>query len=97
MKELKNLIFDYPDIIYRNENPLFYVLKHELHKTIRESFYLLTELEKFIITEIVLKKKSVTNTALFLDMSEKEVSNRLEIALELLFRLFENKYGLLVC
>lgn len=30
MKELKNIIFDYQDTIYQNEDPLFFALRNEL-------------------------------------------------------------------
>lgn len=92
MKELKNIIFDYQDTIYQNEDPLFFTLRCELHHAIRHSFYLLNDVEKIILQEIVLKKKSIVNTALMLNMKQHEIERKLDCTLELLYHLFSHKY-----
>ncbi len=92
MKELKNIIFDYQDTIYQNEDPLFFALRNELFFTLRRSFHLLDCTEKFILEEIILKGKSVLNTALLLNMEQIEMEKKLEVTLELLYHLFVHKY-----
>lgn len=92
MKELKNIIFDYQDTIYQNEDPLFFTLRNELFFTLRSSFHLLDCTEKFILKEVVFKGKSVVNTALLLNMKQIEMEKKLEDTLLLLHYLFVHKY-----
>jgi len=87
-----DIVFDYHDQIYQNQNPLTFLIKEEIYKTLRKSFFLLNETERFIITEIVLKEKSVVNTALLLELGEKEIKDKLELSLELFYHLFRNMY-----
>lgn len=87
-----NLIFDYQDKIYQNQNPLNFLIRKEINETLRKTFYLLDETERFIINEIILKEKSITNTALLLDINEKEIKEKLELCLEILYHLFKHTY-----
>lgn len=87
-----NLIFDYEDKIYQNQNPLTYLIKKEVNQTLRKSFYLLNEEERFIINEVILKEKSITNTAILLDIKETQIKEKLDLSLEILYHLFKNMY-----
>ena len=87
-----NIVFDYCDLIYNNENPMNYILKKEFFHFLRKSFYMLNDTERFIIDEIIFKEKSIINTALIMDLDEKEVSNKLNLSLEVIYRLFQNMY-----
>lgn len=92
MKNLQKMIFDYPELLYCEGNPLNFVLLNELYDVIRKSFHLLNDEEKFILEEVIIKKKSIINTALILDVSEKEIEKRLERTTELLYHFFKYKY-----
>lgn len=88
-----NIVFDYQDQIYQNQNPLTFLIKKEINQNLRKSFYLLDEKERFIINEVILKEKSITNTALLLDANEKEITDKLQLSLEILYHLFKNIYS----
>lgn len=87
-----DIVFDYQDKIYYNQNPLTFLIKEEIYQTLRKSFFLLNETEKFIITEVILKEKSIINTALLLNVREKDVKDELKLSLELIYQLFRNMY-----
>lgn len=86
------IVFDYQDQIYQNQNPLTFLINEEINKTLRKSFFLLNETERFIVTEVVLREKSIINTALLLDVKEKDIKEKLELSLEMIYQLFRNMY-----
>lgn len=90
--KLDEIIFDYHDLFYHNENPLLFLTRKEFNETLRNMYYLLDEKERFIIDEIIIQEKSLINTALLLDMKAKEVKNKLDTTLETLYQLFKNAY-----
>ena len=87
-----SIIFDYQDRIYFDQNPLSFMIKEEIYDNLRKVFFLLDERERFIINEIILKEKSISNTALLIDIDEQQAEEDLNNSLELLYQLFKNAY-----
>lgn len=87
-----SIIFDYQDRIYFDQNPLSFLIKEEIYDNLRKVFFLLDERERFIINEIILKEKSISNTALLIDIDEQQAEEDLNNSLELLYQLFKNAY-----
>lgn len=87
-----SIIFDYQDQIYFDQNPLSFMIKEEIYDNLRKVFFLLDERERFIINEIILKEKSISNTALLIDIDEQQAEEDLNNSLELLYQLFKNAY-----
>ena len=87
-----SIIFDYQDRIYFDQNPLSFLIKAEIYDNLRKVFFLLDERERFIINEIILKEKSISNTALLIDIDEQQAEEDLNNSLELLYQLFKNAY-----
>lgn len=91
---LENIIFDYQDLFYCNENPLLFLLKKEQNQNLRKVFISLNKTEKFIIKEIIIREKSIVDVSVSLNIKVTEVEEKLQLSLELLYRLFQRKISL---
>ena len=87
-----NLVFDYQDKIYNSQNPLTFLIIKEVNDALRKSFFLFNEKERFIINEIIIKEKSLTNTAITLNINEQDLKQKLDSCLEILYLIFKDIY-----
>lgn len=85
-------VFEYNDYIYRNNDPLVYLIGMELNNYLRKSYWNLNRQQRFIVHKIIINENSIEEVATILDTSCGNIKEILYDSLLTLLLIFEEKY-----
>lgn len=85
-------VFDYCDYIYRNNDPLLYLIEVEQNDIVRNSYFNLNPTQQFVLENIIMNEKSMEEVSSFLHINSLKIEDILYESLLTLLFIFEEKY-----
>lgn len=88
-------VFDYNDLIYKNEDPLAFLIRSEYFELLRLAFDNLDTLGKFLILEIAINKESLYIISQLLNLNMKVAYKKYNSSLRFIRRIL--RFNKIIC